>query len=224
MTQSLERRAGPPWLPGRRATAECSSSIRVILDEVTDGWNWRQSAGGSPGTPGTPHPAPPTVPLPGPRDAGAAPVAAGRRRRRRARFSPWWSDALARPVARPVRPGRGRGPARPDRRGRARAGDRPGRVAPRRGLGSWCSSPWSPRCWPARSAARSGTRSPSAAAPAAVRPLGGGARPPPAAAQRPPDSLAGVAERLLPSVVTVRVRRHGSQSSAPGSWSPPTAT
>nr|WP_239312404.1 trypsin-like peptidase domain-containing protein [Plantactinospora mayteni] len=39
--------------------------------------------------------------------------------------------------------------------------------------------------------------------------LGSTAAEPPATARRPPDSLAGVAERLLPSVVTVRVSGNG---------------
>src|SRR5918994_1787237 len=62
--------------------------------EVTDGWNWRQSAGGSPGTPGTPHPAPPTVPLPGPVPPSPPPVSG----------SPWWSDALRDPWRDPHAP------------------------------------------------------------------------------------------------------------------------
>jgi putative serine protease PepD len=45
--------------------------------------------------------------------------------------------------------------------------------------------------------------------------LGSAPAEPPAAAQRPPDSLAGVAERLLPSVVTVRVG--SAQGSSVGS-------
>ena len=46
--------------------------------------------------------------------------------------------------------------------------------------------------------------------------LGAAPASPPAAAQRPPDSLAGVAERLLPSVVTVRVAGTGSASVGSG--------
>lgn len=40
--------------------------------------------------------------------------------------------------------------------------------------------------------------------------------PPPGAAQRPPESMAGVAERLLPSVVTVRVSGRGGTSVGSG--------
>jgi putative serine protease PepD len=46
--------------------------------------------------------------------------------------------------------------------------------------------------------------------------LGAAPASPPAAVQRPPDSLAGVAERLLPSVVTVRVAGTGSSSVGSG--------
>ncbi|HEX5595679.1 MAG TPA: trypsin-like peptidase domain-containing protein [Micromonosporaceae bacterium] len=46
--------------------------------------------------------------------------------------------------------------------------------------------------------------------------LGAAAGPPPAAAQRPPDSLAGVAARVLPSVVTVRVSGGGGLSVGSG--------
>jgi putative serine protease PepD len=46
--------------------------------------------------------------------------------------------------------------------------------------------------------------------------LGASPASPPAAAQRPPDSLAGVAERLMPSVVTVRVAGTGSSSVGSG--------
>jgi putative serine protease PepD len=49
----------------------------------------------------------------------------------------------------------------------------------------------------------------------AAVPLGAPPAPPPSAGQRPPESLAGVAERVLPSVVTVRVL--GSRSFSVGS-------
>jgi putative serine protease PepD len=185
--------------------------------EVTDGWNWRQFAGGSPGTPGTPHPAPPTVPLPGPvppapppgppHSGGASGAFGGAP-------SPWWSDALRDPWRDPhapaavvVQPG-STGAAAPEP---VTDPD----LAPRRGLGivvliSVLSALLAGAlggalgyAFAVRGGAGGGTT------------LGASPASPPAAAQRPPDSLAGVAERLLPSVVTVRVA--GTTSASVGS-------
>lgn len=156
---------------------------------MTDGWNWRQTAGGSPGTPGASHPS-----------AG----------------SPWWSDARNDPwrdpyahaavVLQPSTPG-GEAPepvTDPD-------------LGRRRGMGTVVMIS-------VLSALLAGALGGALGYAFAVRggvggggtTLGAAPASPPAGAQRPPDSLAGVAERLLPSVVTVRVTGSGSSSVGSG--------
>lgn len=157
---------------------------------VTHGWNWRQPDGT-----GTPAYPPPSAGPPAPPSSGTGPSA-----------SPWWSDALSDPWRDPQAPATivlhtppndGGGPVPepvvdPD-------------AAPRRGLtpvflvalvtallaGALGSALG--YVFAARSGAGGGTV------------LGAPSVQVPAAAKRPPDSLSGVAARLLPSVVTVRV-------------------
>jgi putative serine protease PepD len=142
---------------------------------VTDGWNWRQ-----------PQPPPPAAP-------GAS---AG---------SPWWSDALTDPWRDPYAPSAVVVPTAP-----ASTGPPPEPVvdpdAPRRsmapvlliclvtallagGLGGTLGFVFATRS----GVGGTGTQ------------LGGPPLAAPSAAQRAPDSLAGVAKQVLPSVVTVRV-------------------
>jgi putative serine protease PepD len=155
---------------------------------VTDGWNWRQTAGGSPGTPGNPHP-----------PAG----------------SPWWSDARNDPWRDP------QAPAAVVLQPGSTGGEAPEPVtnpdlAPRRGLGAVVMIA-------VLSALLAGALGGALGYAFAVRggagggtTLGAAPASPPAGAQRPPESLAGVAERLLPSVVTVRVAGGGSSSVGSG--------
>jgi putative serine protease PepD len=142
---------------------------------VTDGWNWRQ-------------PPPPTPPV--------QPAAA----------SPWWSDALADPWRDPYAPTAVVLPMSP-----VEGGPQPEPVldpdAPRRGLG-----PIVLICVLTALLAGSlgGTLGYVFAARGGVGAgggtvLGAPSKDTPAGAQRAPESLAGVAKRVLPSVVTVRV-------------------
>jgi putative serine protease PepD len=144
---------------------------------VTDGWNWRR-------------PASPAAPPP-PRENDG---------------SPWWSDALADPWRDPYAPAAVVVPAAPES-----TGPPPEPVvdpdAPRRslapilviclvtallagGLGGTLGYVFAVKGGVGRAA---GTA------------LGGSSQAPPAAANRAPDSLAGVAKTVLPSVVTVHV-------------------
>jgi putative serine protease PepD len=148
---------------------------------VTDGWNWRQ---------------PSSPPAAGPPPGTTGPGAAG---------SPWWSDALADPWRDPYAPAAVVVPGAPVSEGPA-----PEPVvnpdAPRRslapvmviclvtallagGLGGTLGYVF---------AVRGGVGGGNTA-------LGSPQQEPPAAANRAPESLAGVAKNVMPSVVTVRV-------------------
>ncbi|AEB42738.1 MULTISPECIES: S1C family serine protease [Micromonospora] len=158
---------------------------------MTDGWDWRQpGASGAPaGTPGPGHPpgGAPTTPPYGGQSAA----------------SPWWSDALADPWRDPYAPAAVVVPAAP------MPGTEPEPV----------TDPDAPRhpklrqmlLIPLITALLAGTLGGALGYAFAVRGgaagpvLGAAPGPAPALAQRPPDSLAGVAERVLPSVVTVRM-------------------
>ncbi|MFY1700288.1 MULTISPECIES: trypsin-like peptidase domain-containing protein [Micromonospora] len=168
---------------------------------VTDGWDWRQPGG-------TPAPArqpdarvspagPPMAPSP-----GGTP-------------SPWWSDALADPWRDPAAPTAvvvrtpGDTGAEPEP---VTDPDAPGRPTLRQLL-----------LIPLITALLAGTLGGALGYAFAVRGgagagtvLGAGSAEPPALAQRRPESLAGVAERVLPSVVTVRVNGLGGTSEGSG--------
>lgn len=177
---------GPPWGMDWEAT-------------VTDGWNWRQAGG----TPTSAYPPASAGPQVGP-GQGA-----------RSGPSPWWSDALGDPWrdprsaaavvvdAPPARPGTGPEPVTdpdaPTRRGLV-----PTLVVSlitallAGGLGGALGFTF---------AVRGGAVGTVLGAPASEAP---------AVAQRPVDSLAGVAQRVLPSVVTVRVNGGGGQGVGSG--------
>src|SRR5687768_10033386 len=144
--------------------------------DVTDGWNWRQPQAPPSATPG---------------------ASAG---------SPWWTDALADPWRDPYAPTAVVVPTAP-----ASTGPPPEPVtdpdAPRRS-----TTPIFLICLVTSllagalggalgylSAVRSGVGNSAASS------LGAGPQDPPAAVNRDPASLAGVAGKVLPSVVTVRV-------------------
>ncbi|MET7862005.1 S1C family serine protease [Micromonospora taraxaci] len=185
--------------------------------DVTDGWDWRRG-GETPARPpgaGNPPAGPPTtpqagnastVPAPGHPTAGGVPGTAG--------ASPWWSDALADPWRDPTAPTAVVVP------GAVVAGiepetvtdpDAPGRPTLRHLL-----------LIPVITALLAGTLGGALGYAFAVRGSAGGAVlgsapiDPPALAQRKPESLAGVAERVLPSVVTVRVSSLGGTSEGSG--------
>ncbi|NJP35604.1 S1C family serine protease [Micromonospora thermarum] len=167
---------------------------------MTDGWDWRQP-GTSPGPAGPPPPAhPPAV---------SPPEAAG------GTASPWWSDALADPWRDPAAPAAVVVPAAPASAGQPEPvtdPDAPGRPALRHLL-----------LIPLITALLAGALGGALGYAFAIR-GGGGAGPvlgagpvqPPELAQRKPESLAGVAERVLPSVVTVRVASLGGTSEGSG--------
>ncbi|MGN9774492.1 S1C family serine protease [Micromonospora sp. H33] len=167
---------------------------------MTDGWDWRQP-GTSPGQAGPPPPAhPPAVSPPG-GPGGTA--------------SPWWSDALADPWRDPAAPAAVVVPAAPAFAAEPEPvadPDAPGRPALRHLL-----------LIPLITALLAGALGGALGYAFAVR-GGGGAGPvlgagpahPPELAQRKPESLAGVAERVLPSVVTVRVASLGGTSEGSG--------
>ncbi|MEU7943547.1 trypsin-like peptidase domain-containing protein [Micromonospora taraxaci] len=185
--------------------------------DVTDGWDWRRG-GETPARPpgaGNPPAGPPTTPEagnastvpPGGPAPGHPPVAG-------AGASPWWSDALADPWRDPTAPTAVVVP------GAVVAGiepeavtdpDAPGRPTLRHLL-----------LIPVITALLAGTLGGALGYAFAVRGSAGGAVlgsapvDPPALAQRKPESLAGVAERVLPSVVTVRVSSLGGTSEGSG--------
>ncbi|MFC4148560.1 S1C family serine protease [Micromonospora mangrovi] len=166
--------------------------------DVTDGWDWRQP-GGTPGPAGGPSPGAP--PVGSPHGAGGTTA------------SPWWSDALADPWRDPNAPAAVVVPVAPG-----------GGVEPEP-----VSDPDAPNRPRLRqvvlvsliTALLAGSLG-SALTYAFLRGSGAttvlGARPAdaPALAQRKPESLAGVAERVLPSVVTVRVASLGGISEGSG--------
>ncbi|GAB4105507.1 hypothetical protein GCM10028790_45260 [Micromonospora taraxaci] len=184
---------------------------------MTDGWDWRRG-GETPARPpgaGNPPAGPPTTPEagnastvpPGGPAPGHPPVAG-------AGASPWWSDALADPWRDPTAPTAVVVP------GAVVAGiepeavtdpDAPGRPTLRHLL-----------LIPVITALLAGTLGGALGYAFAVRGSAGGAVlgsapvDPPALAQRKPESLAGVAERVLPSVVTVRVSSLGGTSEGSG--------
>ncbi|MGS2618128.1 S1C family serine protease [Micromonospora sp. LZ34] len=166
---------------------------------MTDGWDWRQP-GGSPTPAGPPAPAyPPPAPT-APHGTGST--------------SPWWSDALADPWRDPAAPAAVVLPAAPSPGTEPEPvtdPDAPGRPALRQLL-----------LIPLITALLAGSLGGALGYAFAVR---GGAGPgtvlgadpqPPGLAQRKPESLAGVAERVLPSVVTVRVNSLGGTSEGSG--------
>jgi putative serine protease PepD len=176
---------------------------------VTDGWNGQgpyggrpadQQAGAMPSNP-APSSAAPYSPAPAPSGAGPA--------------SPWWSDALGdpwrdphAPVAVVLQPGP-TGAAEPEPVVDPDAPRPPGNrsvlfVAVVSALLAGLLGGSLGYAFAARSGIGGGRTV-----------LGGNGATPPAAANRPPDSVAGVAARLLPSVVTVRVA--SSEGSSLGS-------
>jgi putative serine protease PepD len=162
---------------------------------VTDGWDWRQPGG---------SPAPAGGPAPGQPPPGAAGGAT----------SPWWSDALADPWRDPYAPAAVVVPAAPV----AGSGepepvtdpDAPTRPGLRQVvLISLITAVLAGSLGSALTYAflRGGGGVPT---------LGAQAGQAPALAQRKPESLAGVAEKVLPSVVTVRVASLGGTSEGSG--------
>ncbi|MET8832597.1 trypsin-like peptidase domain-containing protein [Micromonospora sp. NPDC004540] len=163
--------------------------------DVTDGWDWRQP-GGSPASAGGPGPGQP------PQGAGGGTT------------SPWWSDALADPWRDPYAPAAVVVPAAP-----VAGGGEPEPVtdpdAPTRPglrqvvLISLITALLAGSLGSALTYAflRGGGGVPT---------LGAQSGQAPALAQRKPESLAGVAEKVLPSVVTVRVASLGGTSEGSG--------
>ncbi len=179
---------------------------------MTDGWDWRQPGGsGVPaGQPGPGHP--PVVSSATPQQGGwpaASPLQSGP-----AAASPWWSDALADPwrdphapaaVVIPVPPASGSEPepvTDPDASGRPRLHQLMLITLVSALLAGTLGGAFGYVF-----AVRGGAVVPVLGAPAGSAPT---------LAQRPPESLAGVAERVLPSVVTVRVAGVGGTSEGSG--------
>ncbi|MFG2053800.1 S1C family serine protease [Micromonospora sp. NPDC048930] len=162
--------------------------------DVTDGWDWRQP-GGSPAPAGRPAPGGP------PQGAGGG-------------SSPWWSDALADPWRDPYAPAAVVVPAAPATGGGEPEAvsdpDAPGRPKLRQVvLISLITALLAGSLGSALTYAflRGGSQVPT---------LGAQSAQAPALAQRKPESLAGVAEKVLPSVVTVRVYSLGGTSEGSG--------
>jgi putative serine protease PepD len=181
---------------------------------VSDGWNWRQPEGATPptgsapaaggaGSPATPGGLPASTSGSAPASFAPAPSAPASSA---PASSPWWADALGDPWRDPHTPAAIVLPPEP-----------PGAAAPAPEPVTDPDAVRGPRLAPVFlvtviTALLAGALGGALGYVAAVRggagagtTLGGSAGEPPATAQRPPDSLAGVAERLLPSVVTVRV-------------------
>ncbi|GIJ19422.1 S1C family serine protease [Micromonospora lutea] len=168
---------------------------------MTDGWDWRQpGVSGAPA--GQPAAGPPPAGVPATPQGGGHPT------------SPWWSDALADPWRDPYAPAAVVLPAAPV------AGSEPEPVTDP-------DAPGRPRLKqllliPLVTALLAGTLGGALGYAFALRGGAGaavlGAVPgaAPTLAQRPPESLAGVAERVLPSVVTVRVAGLGGTSEGSG--------
>lgn len=188
---------------------------------MTDGWNWRQPDGSA-----TPAPLPssvdPAARMPavnrgtGSSVGGRGPALGGPSIGSPAPVSPWWSDAMNDPWRDPWTPTavvvRAPGPT--------------GEALPepvvdpdavrRRGLGPVF-------LLSLITALLAGALGGALGYAFAVRthgvggtPLGAAGTAAPGAVQRPPDTLAGVAQRLLPSVVTVRVNSSGGASIGSG--------
>ncbi|WP_373861770.1 S1C family serine protease [Micromonospora saelicesensis] len=186
---------GPPTMPGADRTPLASPG-----SGPTPGWP-ASSGGSTPGWPASPV---------GPASYGA-PAAGGPNS---ADASAWWSDALADPWRDPaaptavVVPGAVAPGAEPEP---VTDPDAPGRPTLRHLL-----------LIPVITALLAGTLGGALGYAFAVRGgagaavLGGAPAEVPALAQRKPESLAGVAERVLPSVVTVRVSSLGGTSEGSG--------
>ncbi|WBB70991.1 trypsin-like peptidase domain-containing protein [Micromonospora sp. WMMD812] len=169
--------------------------------DVTDGWDWRRP--GEASAPG------------GPPGAGTPPASGAAGSAGDGTASPWWSDALADPWRDPAAPAAVVVPAAIDTGTQPEPvtdPDAPGRPALRQLL-----------LIPLVTALLAGTLGGALGYAFAVRGGAGagtvlGADPaqPPGLAQRKPESLAGVAERVLPSVVTVRVSSLGGTSEGSG--------
>ncbi|MEQ4300975.1 trypsin-like peptidase domain-containing protein [Plantactinospora sp. B6F1] len=163
---------------------------------MTDGWNWRQPDGTArPGNPG-----PPTPPTVGPATPGST-VDPG--------SSPWWSDALRDPWRNPATPVAVVVQATPA----SGTGAEPEPVTdPDTGRGGLTRVFLVSLVTALLAGALGGSLGYAFAVRGGVTgttALGSTAGEPPVTARRPPDSLAGVAARLLPSVVTVRVSGNG---------------
>ncbi|WP_431920507.1 S1C family serine protease [Micromonospora wenchangensis] len=166
--------------------------------DVTDGWEWR-APGGTPGSAGPPPGPPQTAPT--------APYGGS--------ASPWWSDALADPWRDPYAPAAVVLPSVPASGAAPEPvtdPDAPGRPRLRQLL-----------LVPLIVALLAGTLGGALGYAFAVRggvgggvTLGAGPAEAPALAQRRPDSLAGVAGRVLPSVVTIRVASPAGTSEGSG--------
>ncbi|WP_207922838.1 trypsin-like peptidase domain-containing protein [Micromonospora sp. KC606] len=179
--------------------------------DVTDGWDWRQP-GSNPAPVGPPTNPAPVGPPTGPPLAGSSPASPGAGG---GTASPWWSDALADPWRDPYAPAAVVLPTAPA------AGAAPEPV-------SDPDAPDRPRLRqllliPLITALLAGALGGALGYALAVRGGAGGgvilgARPAdaPGLAQRRPESLAGVAEKVLPSVVTVRVVGLGGVSEGSG--------
>ncbi|MEU3452070.1 trypsin-like peptidase domain-containing protein [Micromonospora sp. NPDC006766] len=162
---------------------------------MTDGWDWRRP-GGAP------------TPAEGPASGSPSPGAGGDAP------SPWWSDALADPWRDPYAPTAVVLPAAPIDGGSEPepVSDPDAPVRPRLRqvvLVSLITALFAGSLGSALTYAllRGGPAVPSLGAPPAQAP---------ALAQRKPESLAGVAEKALPSVVTVRVASLGGTSEGSG--------
>ncbi|MFV2087802.1 S1C family serine protease [Micromonospora sp. LOL_021] len=205
---------------------------------MTDGGNWRQADGIAPpghqppvggwAGPYGPAPAPPYPPVAGsppyPPSYGASvpvhrPSAGSPSYGPSAQPSPWWSDALRDPWRDPYAPAAVVVDVPP---GAAGTGDGPEPVvepepAVRRGFAPYVVVS-------VIAALLAGSLGGALGFAFAVRGgvagtgtvLGGSPADPPGAAQRPADSLAGVAQRVLPSVVTVQVSGPAGQSVGSG--------
>ncbi|GAA4695906.1 S1C family serine protease [Phytohabitans rumicis] len=162
---------------------------------VTDGWNWHQPDGTA--TPA--HQPALTRPPVSPPDAG----------------SPWWSDALGDPWRDPRAPAAVVLPTPPGAGGAAPEPVTDPDAAPRRGMTSVLLIS-------IFAALLAGSLGGALGYAFAVRggvaggTVLGSSGEAPEVAQRPPDSLAGVAERVSPSVVTVRVAASGGSSVGSG--------
>lgn len=170
---------------------------------MTDGWDWRRP-GGTPVSARQPGPGDPSAGTPtAPHGTGYGSV------------SPWWSDALSDPWRDPAAPAAVVVPAAPVPGAQPEPvtdPDAPGRPALRQVL-----------LVPLIIALLAGSLGGALGYAFAVRGgaatgpvLGAGPVDPPGLAQRPPESLAGVAQRVLPSVVTVRVASLGGTSEGSG--------
>ncbi|MFE9652692.1 S1C family serine protease [Micromonospora sp. NPDC006431] len=195
--------------------------------DVTDGWDWRQP-GGTPAPAGGPAPGSPPPGIPG---AGGGTTPGSPPQRPQGTYgagggtlpgswpqglqgttSPWWSDALADPWRDPYAPAAVVVPAAPVGAGEPEPvtdPDAQGRPKLRQvvlvslitallagSLGSALTYAF------LRGSAVTTLGAPSPSAPAL--------------AQRKPESLAGVAEKVLPSVVTIRVASLGGTSEGSG--------